>query len=122
MPPEPKPFKPLRRIFGMKPPENEQKRIVVLAERREAKFWTDMAEKAKERLPSPWWPTDKAERVDWFVNALGINSDQREVLVHAEYLKLCAESVVEWEDTMRWSDQQSFRAFVKEQMDKLGIE
>lgn len=56
------------------------------------------------------------------MNQLGIDPDQREVLIHAEYLKLCAESVVEWEGTMKWSDEQSFRSSVREQMDKLGIE
>ncbi|KAI4282132.1 MAG: hypothetical protein L6R38_003178 [Xanthoria sp. 2 TBL-2021] len=122
MPPEPEPFKPLRRIFAMKPPENKENPILEFAKKREVKFWTDMAEKAKEQLPSPWWPTDKAAMVEWFLNQLGIDPDQREVLIHAEYLKLCAESVVEWEGTMKWSDEQSFRSSVREQMDKLGIE
>lgn len=57
----------------------------------------------------------------WFLGVLGIGPAHREVLVHVEALKLYVESVLGWENTMRWSNMEVLRAWRRSFQDELGM-
>ncbi|KAL8846215.1 MAG: hypothetical protein Q9221_008682 [Calogaya cf. arnoldii] len=122
MPPNPEPRKRLRAIFEQKPPPNEINRMLAIAEKRTNQYWEGLMKKFKEKHPLEIWESKGPKSIKWFLGKLEINQEQEEVVFHVEYLKLYAESVVEWEDAMGIKNRDDLKEkVVKPLMEKLGM-
>lgn len=81
-----------------------------------------MIEKVNQKFDNAAVSNRGADTMEvWFLRVLGISPEQREVLVHAEYLKLYVESVFGWEDTIRWGNMEVLREWMRSFQGELGM-
>ncbi|KAL8647169.1 MAG: hypothetical protein Q9226_006544 [Calogaya cf. arnoldii] len=107
----------LRPVFAMKPPQNEKEYIEKKAEKRVGQFWVDIVKTFKNKYPVEFWQ----EGEQWFLDLCKIKPHHLKILVHAEYLKLYAEAVVDWEHAMRKESANNLHSFVGKLMEECGI-